>query len=459
MGGSDNDGLVARLLDQATATGVPALWLDVGPAVAQPFDLAAVLPAPTCAWAEDLESEANAAALAVLEALARGDTPVALIAQDRLVVRRIRALLERAGVSLADETGWTLSTTRAAAHVMTWLGAATLGAGRDALIEAMKLEAASDAAALEDAWRHERAPPPLALHAVKSLQQRFVAFRGPGRRRLREWTHALAASAPACLATLDADPAGRAVLATLRLDGSGGSAAWQAAAADTMLDLAGFVAWVDASLEAASFVAPAPTQAEVIITPLVRAALRRFGAVVFPGCDDRHLGASRAEPTLIPEAVARTFELPCAAKRRARETWAFAQLLRVPRLHLLHRTHDADEALTLSPLVELAWHARARASQCRRAWPWFCPSPRSSAKFSRGRRRRWRPACHRASRLRPSRPFAPAPIGSSPVSRWALARPRNWRRGLTRATTAVGCTPCCIASTVSAMARRTALSC
>ena len=363
MGGSDNDRLVTRWLEQATAAGVPTLWLDVGPALAQPFDLAAALPAPTCTWAEDLESEASAAALAVLEALAKGDRPVALIAQDRLVVRRIRALLERAGVALADETGWTLSTTRAAAHVMTWLGAAAPGAGRDALVEVMKLEAASDAAALEDAWRHERAPPPSALHAAQSLQQRFAAFRGPGRRRLREWTHALAAAAPACLAALDADPAGRAVLAALRLDHSDGSAAWQAAAADTVLDLAGFVAWVDASLEAASFVAPAAAQPEVIITPLVRAALRPFGAVVFPGCDDRHLGASRAEPTLIPEAVARAFELPCAAERRAHETWAFAQLLRVPGLHLLHRTHDADEALTLSPLVELAWHARRRAGQ------------------------------------------------------------------------------------------------
>ena len=38
----------------------------------------------------------------------RGETPVALIAQDRVLVRRVRALLERSAVVHADETGWRL---------------------------------------------------------------------------------------------------------------------------------------------------------------------------------------------------------------------------------------------------------------------------------------------------------------------------------------------------------------
>ena len=45
-----------------------------------------------------------------------GATPVALVAQDRVLVRRVRALLERMQIDLIDETGWTLSTTRAAAR-------------------------------------------------------------------------------------------------------------------------------------------------------------------------------------------------------------------------------------------------------------------------------------------------------------------------------------------------------
>ena len=48
-------------------------------------------------------------------AAAEGKQEIAVIAQDRVVSRRLRALLERAGVLVADETGWKLSTTRAAA--------------------------------------------------------------------------------------------------------------------------------------------------------------------------------------------------------------------------------------------------------------------------------------------------------------------------------------------------------
>ena len=361
--GAGDDGLIKRLLGQAAAGGVPVLLLDATPGQAQPFDAVAHLAPPSCAWAEDLEAEAGAAALAVLDALARQRAPVALIAQDRLVVRRIRALLERAGVALTDETGWTLSTTRAAAHIMTLLGAAAPGSGRDALIEALKLEAASEAAALEEAWRQEGVAPPAALRAAQQLQDRLAALRGRGRRRLPDWVEALAAAAPVCMATLAADPAGRAVLVALRLDGAAGGSAWRAAAAATSLDLAGFTAWVDTSLEDARFVAPSADPAQVVITPLSHATLRPFGAVVFAGCDDRHLGSSSVEPGLIPEAVASAFELPGASERRRRELHDFAQLLRVPELHLLHRTHDADEALTLSPLVELAWHARRRAGQ------------------------------------------------------------------------------------------------
>ena len=358
-----DDSLLLRLLEQAASVGTPVLWLDAEPLAAQPFDASASLPAPTWARAEGLEDEAAAAAIAVIDALERDQAPVALIAQDRLVVRRIRALLERTGISLTDETGWTLSTTRAAAHVMALLIAAAPGAGRDAFIEALKAEAPDAAAALEDAWRRERAPSPLAMATEQAMRQRLTTLRGTRRRRLADWILALRVASPALMATLAADPAGREVLASLRLDGTPGNAAWRAAAEGTPMDLAAFTAWVDATLEAGSFVAPASAMAQVIITPLARAALRPFGAVVFPGCDDRHVGTASTEPTLIPEGVARAFGLPDAALRRERETLAFAQVLRAPNLHLLHRTHDGDEPLALSPLVELAWHARRRMDQ------------------------------------------------------------------------------------------------
>ena len=53
-----------------------------------------------------------------------GATPVALVAQDRALVRRVRALLERLHIEVVDETGWSLATTRAGAHATAALRAA-----------------------------------------------------------------------------------------------------------------------------------------------------------------------------------------------------------------------------------------------------------------------------------------------------------------------------------------------
>jgi ATP-dependent helicase/nuclease subunit B len=63
------------------------------------------------------EAEAQAAVAQIGAWLNAGLRRIALIAQDRLTARRVRALLEREGVLVSDETGWLLSTSRAAAAV------------------------------------------------------------------------------------------------------------------------------------------------------------------------------------------------------------------------------------------------------------------------------------------------------------------------------------------------------
>ena len=73
--------------------------------------------------AKRFEELAWAAAKTIEQHLIDGKTNLALVAQDRLVARRARALLSRLGPSLniRDETGWKLSTTRAAAALNSWL--------------------------------------------------------------------------------------------------------------------------------------------------------------------------------------------------------------------------------------------------------------------------------------------------------------------------------------------------
>jgi ATP-dependent helicase/nuclease subunit B len=339
----------------------PTLHLHADSDPAQPFDGAAALPAPMCWRAAGLEDEAGAATVAVLEALDGGASSIALIAQDRLVVRRIRALLERAGVACDDETGWTLSTTRAAAHLMAWLRAATPGAGRDAWIEALRAEGHAERAvsALENAWRREREPEGSALTALNDLARRIAAWQPNTPRALSDWLLSWREAAPGLVTTLAADAAGLQVLAALQWLGAP-SVAWQNAARSTRLDLAGFTAWVDDTLEGSHWRPAQDGTASVSIAPLARAALRPFDAIVFPGCDAQHLGSAEVRPGLLPATLMRQFGIADAEQRRAQQTQAFAQLLRAPCLTLLRRTHEGGEPLAPSALVERAMLARRR---------------------------------------------------------------------------------------------------
>ena len=350
------DPFVRSLLDAAT---VPVLEIDADPPPSAVFDAAARLPPARRLVCAGFEDEAQAAACEVLRALAEGRAPVALVALDRALVRRVHALLERTpGLRVHDETGWRLSTTRAAARVMAALRAAAPHASRDAWLDWLKADAALPAPAmlaLEAAWREGRAPAPEVDAAWQAQRQRLAplaAARMPLARRLQALADVLGPTGD--------DPAAQQVAAALRLDGTGGGAAWQRAAGDAQLDLPGFTRWVDDVLDAGVYRPPAPAEPHVVVTPLARLPLRPFGAVVCPGADDRRLGAWPAPDALLGDAVAQALGLPTLAEQREREALAFAQLLRVAPTVLLRRRDDGGELLGASPLVERAVRARER---------------------------------------------------------------------------------------------------
>jgi ATP-dependent helicase/nuclease subunit B len=100
----------------------------------------AVGPVPEILHADDREREAQLAAQWVHRRLAAdvagGQPPgrIAIVALDRWLARRVRALLERAGVLIDDREGWLLSTTVAASAVMGWLDAVASDGHYDALL-------------------------------------------------------------------------------------------------------------------------------------------------------------------------------------------------------------------------------------------------------------------------------------------------------------------------------------
>lgn len=360
----------------------PVLWIDAEVSMADVMSARRELSVATC---DDFEDEAQRAAARVLAHVERGETPVALIALDRVLLRRVRALLERQRVALADETGWRLSTTRAGAAVTGLLRAARRGATTDDVLDWLTsaLAAPAGLSALEANWRrHQTAVvrqvdpaslPPAAL----ALWQRWQAIAEPlielhadRVARLGDWLAALgeALRRAQLWEPFSADAAGAQVIAALHADAtppSGG--AWAHHLRATLFDSPDFSAWVEAVLEAAPFrpMLETASEASVFITPLARAMLRPFAAVVCPGADAQRLGAMPPPQPLLGDATARSLGLPGAQQRLEAEHLAFMQLLRAPRLTLLWRRADGAEPLQPSAwLLALQWAGERAGRPC-----------------------------------------------------------------------------------------------
>ncbi|MBP6902939.1 MAG: PD-(D/E)XK nuclease family protein [Burkholderiaceae bacterium] len=380
LSAGEEDPLATALLQAAAQQGVPALHLlaDAQTAATALFDLE--LPAaahnPRAQVCDDAEAEALAAAGAVIQAVARGRTPVALVAEDRLLVRRIRALLDRRGLAISDESGWTLDTTRAGAALMSLLRAAHASAGRDAWLDWLKNDSLerdqSWIAALERRWRRggsadagaDAEGPDWIEQRWQERRATLQALAQEPRRPLAGWLALLREwlLAGPRAGRWSGDEDGRAVWQALRLE----AASARADVDGLSLSLDDFTRWADALLGEASVrpSAGAAAPPQVVITPLARAMLRPFGAVVLPGADERRLGPPQPGPGLLGEAVLRRLGLPDAQARGERQARCFVQLLRHPELLLLRRHADGDEPLAPSP-----WWSRLVLARRRRGLP------------------------------------------------------------------------------------------
>lgn len=357
VGAAGTDVLSVALATQASC---PALLIDTDGPPSAAYASAAVRAPPRRVVADGLEAEASAAAAEVIEALNAGQGPVALIALDRVLTRRIRALLERQRVAVIDETGWRLSTTRAAARVMALLRAAKPGASPDERLEWLKggesgLVQALALQRLEALWRAGRQPDAHAMTPWTSASAHLAPLQAPGRRSLAQWLSGLndALESTGLGAALRADAAGVQLLAALSPPAAlQADAAWASALGSTDTDLSGFADWVDRSLDQASFVPPALAGVELVLTPLARAVLRPFGSVVIAGADERHLAAPPATVGCLPEATAVALGLDTPRRRLQDEHAALAQLLRVPRVCFVHRRLDGNEPVAASPALD-----------------------------------------------------------------------------------------------------------
>jgi ATP-dependent helicase/nuclease subunit B len=335
--------------------------------------------------AHSLEQEAAAAASEVERWLRAGVGRVALIAQDRLTARRVRALLERARILVADQAGWKLSTTSAAAAVMRWLELASadfrirdlLDWLRSPFVLSGQIERRRVARLID---RVARSGPLIGgVRAIDRMLSRLddsqadVAAARATLERLADQAHRLqsAGTLDRLAATLDAsldalgmrealalDPVGHEVLRELGQlrDGVAGNR--------VRMSLAAFRELLAQHFENTN--APdTGVDSPVVMTSLAGACLRGFQAAVLIGADADHLPSGTEPGVLVCAGVRRDLGLSTSADLHRAQAIELATLLcSVPQISATWRVRDGDEPRALSP-----WLDRLRVMAAHAGWP------------------------------------------------------------------------------------------
>jgi ATP-dependent helicase/nuclease subunit B len=290
--------------------------------------------------ARSMEDEAQAAAQTIVDWVAAGKKRIAVVPQDRVVARRLRALLERADIVVSDETGWKLSTTRAAAVIHAWMELVSAGGEIAPLLDFLKSPFVRHPALDEPASRHamERALVKLghsgnwasvaeavnALPDVRGLVDVIArearAYRS--RKRVTDWVAVTTKvfDELGCSATLAGDKAGEQLLAML------GQLARDCEGLADEFSLAEWRMLLDLELEQTVFVAPRDDR-RVMMVPLNGTMLRDFDAAIVVGADSEHLPSRPAEALFFANAVRRELGLATREDKQRQQLREFASLL------------------------------------------------------------------------------------------------------------------------------------
>ena len=304
-----------------------------------------------------LEDEAVQGAQTIIEWLQGGKQSVAVVAQDRVVSRRIRALLERANIMVADETGWKLSTTRAAAAIAAWLEVVTTRADTMALLDflkspylslmnwkdeenealpadpiaakadlVMRLEIVLRRANVLGGWEAVLAALDSARDTaqasrwLRAMARQAASF--SGRRSLSEWSEQTLQVLYdlSMFNAFQADQAGAQIIQLLQK--------MQAACEDlkTSFTFAEWRALINLQLESTAFTFT-HSDKRVFMLPLNGARLRPFDAVLLVGADASHLPSQASEVLFFANAVRRECGLETRESRQQQQLRDFAELL------------------------------------------------------------------------------------------------------------------------------------
>lgn len=329
--------------------------------------------------ADSLEQEAQLAAQTILDWLQQGKSNIALVAQDRVVARRIRALLERAQVPVTDETGWQLSTTRAAAAMASWFDVLATQADTVMLLDLLKspyfdpesmsgceeksawvmtIEMALLRANAVGGWDSiihalaEATSPATAkcLALAKQLKSAATCYLGP--KELSEWLKVTRQTLAefGMLVFWQKDRAGLQVIELLE------SLNEECAQVRETFSFSEWRAFINLQLENRACQDEGWTECvdrQVVMLPLNGARLRHFDAVFMAGCDAAHLPSQSKEMLFFTNAVRRECGLITREQRQRQQLRDFAELLSTnPEVVLSWQCQQRGEANPVSPWIE-----------------------------------------------------------------------------------------------------------
>ena len=325
--------------------------------------------------ADSLEQEAQWGAQTVLQWLQQGKSSIALVAQDRVVARRIRALLERAQVHVTDETGWKLSTTRAASVLAAWFDVIVTRADTMVLLDLIKSphfsphsmagfeEKADWVMAIEmtllranvmGGWEAMIAAleksrlEPLPACASLCAQLKRNAGQYAQRKKLSEWLGLTQQSLIefGIAGSWQQDAAGVQVAQLLE------QLQQDCAAVPETFSFAEWRVFINLQLEGTAFIGDKQDQ-RVVMLPLNGARLRRFEAILMVGCDAGHLPSQPQEVLFFTNAVRRECGLITREQRQRQQLRDFTELLATNRdVVLSWQRQQRAEDNPVSPWIE-----------------------------------------------------------------------------------------------------------
>lgn len=327
--------------------------------------------APLFFAATSLEQEARAAAMQVRLWLQAGKCDIAIVAQDRVAARRMRALLERAEILVADETGWTFATLSVSTVLDRWLTALQSDFYHHDLLDLLKSpfifadmaasERKSAVYQLEQLLRKQGVVAGLdkfstltehevVLHQPLARLRQAAALLEQGKKKtLAEWLAALQQSLNVLGidAGLRSDEAGQQLLRALET--------WQQElhGDDGRYRFAEWRRWLAQQLDTETF-RDSSIDSPVRFTHLAATRWRVFDAVLLLGCDADHLPSAADGGRWFNDAVRSTLDLPTRATHATRQHDDLRALLAMNDCVLVTWQRDKNgEARLLSPFLQM----------------------------------------------------------------------------------------------------------